>query len=86
MTNKREEEILSAMNEYRDVYRKLHGDDMAEKNEVWYESGWVYLYAAQRFPDGMIGKTVGPKAIQLYRLKQFKAMTETLKRRLEVMK
>jgi len=42
-------------NDYREALRALYGDKIANKSNIYYSGGWIYINIAQKFPDGSIG-------------------------------
>lgn len=81
VTNKREQFILDSLNVYRQAIRDLYGNDIGEKSQVWYDSGWCYVWLARKFEDGSIGTLGEPMRVRLKQLNQF---AQTLKDRISV--
>jgi hypothetical protein len=41
--------------DYREQLRRLYGDDVADKSELYYNRGWYYVNIAQALNDGSVG-------------------------------
>ena len=63
------------LHQYYEAVRLLHGEERAEKSDIYYSNGWYYINLASRFPDGSVGTINPPNA---YRKSQVIEMTATL--------
>jgi len=37
---------------YREALRKIYGDDISDKSNLYYKNGWYYVSVARKCPDG----------------------------------
>ncbi len=37
---------------YREALRKLYGNEIANRSELYYKNGWYYISVARKCPDG----------------------------------
>lgn len=65
--------------DYCAAVRRLYGDEIADKSEIYHEHGWFYVNLAKKFPDGSIG--VSGYVADAFRRKKIVEMTEALKKR-----
>ena len=57
-----------AVEKYKIALRKLYGNEICDKSNIYFSGGWCYVNLARRFPDGSIGtlgEADGYKAIAL---------------------
>ena len=50
----REQELLAIKNAYIRAFAEVHGQECADKSEVWYEQGWFHLRMVRRDGIGFI--------------------------------
>ncbi len=40
---------------YREALRKVYGNEIADKSNLYYARGWYYFSVARKYPDGSVG-------------------------------
>ena len=76
------ERLLDVKNKYLKVFAELHGQECADKSQVWYEHGWFYLLMVRRDGLGLIHDEK-PTNLRSYELR---ARVETMQRRVAAMR